>query len=72
MRHDLVEAFGWYQRAAELGEPSCQAQLGECYELGKGVEPDPRQALHWYRAAQAQGFDAVGEAIARVEKQLPG
>lgn len=67
VRVDLVEAARWYQRAAELGEPSCQAQLGECYELGKGVEQDREQALFWYQQALDQGFDAVQEAIDRLQ-----
>jgi len=67
VRQDQAEAVRWYQRAAEMGEPSCQAQLGECYEFGKGLEPDREQALFWYRQALAQGFDAVQEAIDRLE-----
>ena len=67
VHQDQAEAVRWYQRAAELGEPSCQAQLGECYELGKGLEQDREQAIYWYRQALAQGFDAVQEAIDRLE-----
>jgi hypothetical protein len=69
VRLDLAEAVRWYQRGADLGEASCQAQLGECYELGEGVQRDPQQALHWYRRALDQGFQAVQEAIERIEGQ---
>ena len=80
---DTAEAVKWYRRGAEidptaLAEPAelfdfrngggaCRAELGECYEKGKGVAKDLREALKWYEAALRLGFDQVKPAIERLE-----
>ncbi len=40
---------------ARGGYPPAQARLGQMYDFGLGVEPDPRAALHWYRMAADKG-----------------
>jgi hypothetical protein len=83
---DLAEAVRWYRRGAEIdpatqaqpgeiydfrnGGGACRAQLGECYEEGKGVAKDLHQALKWYEAAAQVGFDYVEPAIKRVKGAL--
>ena len=47
------EAFAYYRRAAELGEPRAFLRAGWSYELGKGVEQDARQAAEYYQRALA-------------------
>jgi TPR repeat protein len=47
---------------------AAQAELGECYELGKGVKANTAEALRWYEAALENGLDAVQPAIERVKK----
>jgi TPR repeat protein len=43
----------WWQQAQQ-GDAAAEFGLGLCYDLGRGVSPDPRQALDWYlRAARA-------------------
>ena len=37
-----------YTRAAELGEPYAQYNLGFSYFMGKGVEKDYAKAAYWY------------------------
>lgn len=53
-KKNLPEAARWFQRAADGGDPSAMFALGECYQLGKGVAPDPQQALDWINKAAAR------------------
>jgi hypothetical protein len=54
-RVDLVEAARWYRRAADLGEPIAQLNLGEMYLLGIGVPRDAVRAHLWLSLATRQG-----------------
>ena len=38
------------------GDASAQNNAGELYETGRGTQPDPKQALEWYRKAAEAGF----------------
>lgn len=48
-------AVTWYRRAAEQGYAGAQFNLGNCYQLGEGVDQDKKQAVYWYRQAALQG-----------------
>lgn len=52
--------FQSYLTRAEAGEPGIQAHVGECYELGHGVEPDLKKAAFWYRRSVQNG-DPFGQ-----------
>jgi TPR repeat protein len=83
---DLVEAVKWYRRGAEVdpatqaqapeiydfcnGGGACRAELGACYEDGKGVTKNLPEALRWYQAALQLGFHHVQPAIKRIEEVL--
>lgn len=67
---NLEEAVAWYRRGADLGDPGCLAELGDCLEFGRGIEKNLKEALHCYLQSLAGGFDAVEEAIERVEHEL--
>ena len=47
-------AVTWYRRAAEQGYAGAQFNLGNCYQLGEGVQQDKKQAVYWYRQAALQ------------------
>ena len=49
----------WYRRAAEKGFAPAQFNLALCYELGRGVPGDERQAFRHYLMAAEQGFPAA-------------
>lgn len=50
-----AEAFKWWQRAAEAGEPQSQNLLGLAYAQGNwGVDRDPQAAVSWFERAAAQ------------------
>ena len=44
------------QRAAELGEPQAQLQLGKAFLNAEAQTRDPGQALRWFRKAADQGL----------------
>jgi hypothetical protein len=58
---DEVEAMRWYHRAAELGSPTAQNNLGAMYAAGRGTLQDDGEAVRWWRSAAEQGY-----AIAQV------
>ena len=43
-------------RPADQGFASAQSNLGYCYEQGKGVPQDLKEAVRWYRLAADQGY----------------
>ncbi|MFN3075790.1 MAG: tetratricopeptide repeat protein [Alphaproteobacteria bacterium] len=59
-------AWGWYQRAANLGNVEAEARVAFFYEQGRGVPMSPAQALKWYATAAQHGHITsmvrVGEA----------
>jgi len=55
-RTDLVMAVFYYQAAADAGDHAAQNNLGELYELGKGVPQDASLAFGWYARAAEAGF----------------
>ena len=54
---DPVEAFHWFNVAANLGEPMAMNMLGRCHELGLGTPVDMALAAVWYRKAAEAGLD---------------
>jgi TPR repeat protein len=50
---DGEAASMWYQRAAELGDPTAQ---GVCFDFGYGGAQDTREAVRWYLRAAEQGL----------------
>lgn len=48
-----------YREAARRGDAEAQYRLGWCYEDGRGVDKDMREALHWLRKAAGQGHAAA-------------
>ncbi len=60
VRHDEIEGFGWYRKAASHGMIRAQSMLGTGYRGGFGVAQDYDRAMHWYRKAANQG-DAAAE-----------
>lgn len=58
---DSKMAAHWYEKAAGLGDPAAQNQIGYFYQAGIGVHQDSKRAFHWYQLAAASGF-----AVAKV------
>ena len=48
----------WYKKAADAGIAVADFNIGSMYDLGKGVTPDPVQAMHWYQKGAELGDGA--------------
>jgi TPR repeat protein len=55
IKQDYAEALRWYLRAAELGDPDAQFNVGLIYENGLGVPQDPAEAMKWFALSAEQG-----------------
>jgi TPR repeat protein len=53
---DLKQAVYWYEKAAGMGDPVAQNQIGYLYEVGLGVQKDQVRAVHWYQLSAANGL----------------
>ena len=60
MKPEMSVAIGWYKRAAELGHPEAQYNLGIAYIEGIGVPYDPQQAASYFdNAAKGDIMEAA-------------
>jgi TPR repeat protein len=50
-RHCREEAAKWFLKAAEQGHTEAQRKIAECYFKGRGVLPNPEEAIEWLRKA---------------------
>lgn len=55
--------------AAEAGDPNAQNIVGDAYDSGKGVEPDPLKAREWWSRAAEQGFSKAQYNLGRLLSQ---
>jgi uncharacterized protein len=53
---NYAEAARWYRRAADLGSPPAQSNLGALYSVGQGVERDDSVAFKLFLRAALMGF----------------
>jgi hypothetical protein len=65
----LEEAVLAFHRAAKLGNPEAQVNLGNLYDEGEGVERDPKRAAYWYKRAIKKGLPEAAYALAISYKQ---
>lgn len=54
------EAFKWYKKSAEQGNPRAENNIGNCYFRGRGVETNYEEAFRYYKKSAKQG-NAVGQ-----------
>lgn len=45
---NYTESVKYYHEAAKLGNVDAQLSLGFCYDLGRGVEVNKKEAVKWY------------------------
>ena len=50
-----AEAFKWYSRAAEAGQPEAELSVGRFYLEGKGIAPNLVEGNRWLERASAHG-----------------
>jgi TPR repeat protein len=63
---DTETEFKMYSEAAKTGNTLAAYNLGVAYRDGLGVEPDPKQSLHWFEAAAAAGDDTAAFNIGAI------
>lgn len=59
---DIHSAIVWYKKSAELGYMDAQGDLGLIYLNGKGVSPNPVEAVKWLVKAANQG-DVLSQLV---------
>lgn len=52
---DVEAAFGWYRRAADLGDADAAARIGLMYAKGLGIEKNEEKALEWLVEGRKRG-----------------
>jgi TPR repeat protein len=45
----------WYRLGAKLGDYMAAYNLGQCYEVGRGVSQNAKLAVFWWKRAATQG-----------------
>jgi len=50
-----AKAVELYLRAGELGSTEAYCNVGNCYDNGRGVERDPKKALHYWEISAIRG-----------------
>jgi TPR repeat protein len=53
---DPVKAAYWFRKAANLGDPAAENQMGYLYVWGIGVSRDTQQAIRWFARAAGSGL----------------
>ena len=67
-----TQAVPKLKAAAEKGHKKAQYRLGYCYDKGKGVTEDDKQAFYWYGKAAAQGHPKAQYQLGRCYKKGEG
>ena len=65
-KKDGAKAVDWYRKAADVGDPNAQFNLGYCYWTGDGVKKDTDEAVKWFRKAAEQGNALAIETLKRL------
>ena len=63
---DFQKAVEMFRKAADRGLSESQHCLGKCYETGRGVVKNPKEAEEWYRKAAEQGHKNAKQALKRL------
>jgi TPR repeat protein len=69
-RKDAVRAVGWFQKAAQQGNPKAQLCLGIMYCNGEGVPKDLVESYAWLNLAAVYDPEAAGHR-GTLEKSMP-
>jgi TPR repeat protein len=46
---DFGQAVTWFRKAADQGNAIGEYQVGQSYDIGRGVKKDETEAVVWYR-----------------------
>lgn len=68
---DMKLAIHYYENAAEKGDVEAMYWLGQCYEMGLGVDKDEETAASWKQKAVDGGFVPAKEEELPEEEEAP-
>jgi hypothetical protein len=63
---DAQEAFGWFMKAAEIGDSTSQCEVAKAYNTGIGVLQDSQKAFIWYQKAAYQGNKLAQQKVGSI------
>jgi TPR repeat protein len=66
VRRDAKRALKHLRRAAMLGEPNAQYELGCAWYRGAAGAKNPKLAMKWLRMAAAHGHEAARAFLERI------
>ena len=69
---DYAKAVVKLKAAAEKGHKKAQYRLGLCYDKGKGVAEDDKQAFNWYAKSAAQNYAKAQYQLGKCYKDGEG
>lgn len=55
LKQDVIQAIGWFDKAAQQGNVEAMSNLAALFEKGIGVAQDNKLALAWYEQAAGMG-----------------
>ena len=53
---DAKLKFRWWRKAAEKGYYQAQYKIGDCYDWGRGIEEDKREAIKWFKRSASKDY----------------
>jgi len=71
-RANYATALKVWLPLAEQGDPAAQTYVGEIYEQGLGIQPDPAAAATWYRKAADKGYSRAALNLGTLYEQGRG
>ena len=66
------EAFDWFKRAAELGNPEGMFQMAQMYRQGIGIRKSPNKAIEFYQLAAEHNYPAAYVQLAQMYQDGDG
>jgi len=68
-KDNLQRAFELFGKCAELGDPSCQSNLGYFYDEGLHIKKEKKLALYWYYKSYRSGNGGAANNIAILHRE---
>lgn len=69
---DYTKALAKLKSAAEKGHKKAQYRVGQCYDKGRGVAEDDKQAFFWYSKSAAQQYAKAQYEVGKCYKNGEG
>ena len=64
---EMIHAFHFYLKAANLGQGMAMFEVGQCFEKGEGTPADRGEAIRWYKRCAKSSYAAASDAKERLK-----